>query len=86
MNKISENNGLRENYPTFEVPSSLYNVIHVNRCSSMRELQLSIKHVQECTNFTIDTEGEKSNGKLALIQIQTITYINNIGRIGTFAK
>jgi hypothetical protein len=28
--------------------------------------------VQECTQFTIDTESEKSNGQLALIQIQTI--------------
>jgi hypothetical protein len=38
----------------------------------MEEIKLSVNHVQECTQFTIDTESEKSNGQLALIQIQTI--------------
>ncbi|CAF3330489.1 unnamed protein product [Rotaria sp. Silwood2] len=37
----------------------------------MEEMHLMVNHVQECTQFTIDTESEKSNGQLALIQIQT---------------
>ena len=31
-----------------------------------------INHVEECTQFTIDTESERSNGQLALIQVQDI--------------
>ncbi|CAF3161615.1 unnamed protein product [Rotaria sp. Silwood2] len=38
----------------------------------MEELHLLVNHVQQCIQFTIDTESEKSNGQLALIQIQTI--------------
>ncbi|CAF5194797.1 unnamed protein product, partial [Rotaria sp. Silwood1] len=38
----------------------------------MEEMHLLINHVQACTQFTIDTESERSNNQLALIQIQTI--------------
>ncbi|CAF5032196.1 unnamed protein product [Rotaria sp. Silwood1] len=39
----------------------------------MEELHLLVHHVQQCIQFTIDTESEKSNGQLALIQMQTIS-------------
>ncbi|CAF4789026.1 unnamed protein product [Rotaria sp. Silwood2] len=38
----------------------------------MEDMQLLIHHVQECTQYTIDTESERSTGNLALIQIQSI--------------
>ncbi|CAF4393768.1 unnamed protein product, partial [Rotaria sordida] len=38
----------------------------------MEEMHLLVNPVQECTQFTIDTESERSDGQLALIQIQTI--------------
>jgi hypothetical protein len=38
----------------------------------MDEMHLLVNHVQECTQFTIDTESEISNGQLALLQIPTI--------------
>ncbi|CAF3293175.1 unnamed protein product [Rotaria sp. Silwood2] len=38
----------------------------------MEDLHLLLNHVQQCTQFTIDTESERSDGQLALIQIQTI--------------
>ncbi|CAF4144676.1 unnamed protein product [Rotaria sordida] len=72
LTKAEENFQLRQQYPQFVVPPSMYKVIHVNKYTSMEEFDLLINHVQECTQFTIDTESEKSNGQLALIQIQTI--------------
>ncbi|CAF3729881.1 unnamed protein product [Rotaria socialis] len=71
-NKQEENDQYRQDYPSFEIPTSYYNVVHVNKYTSIEEMHMLINHVQECTQFTIDTESEKSNGQLALIQLQTI--------------
>ncbi|CAF1481136.1 unnamed protein product [Rotaria sordida] len=70
--KTKENVDLRQKFPPFVVPTAIYKIVHVNKYTSMEEMHLLINHVQECTQFTIDTESEKSNGQLALIQIQTI--------------
>jgi hypothetical protein len=70
--KAEENSQLRQQYPPFVVPTPIYKVVHVNKYTSMEEMNLLVNHVQECTQFTIDTESEKSNGQLALILIQTI--------------
>jgi hypothetical protein len=70
--KAEENFRLRQQYPPFVVPTSIYKVVYVNKYTSMEEMNLLVNHVQECTQFTIDTESEKSNGQLALIQIQNI--------------
>ena len=70
--KEEENNRLRQQYPLFEIPTSFYKVVHVTKYISIDEMHLMINHVEECTQFTIDTESERSNGQLALIQVQAI--------------
>ena len=72
IDKVEENEQLREQYRSFEVPTSIYKVIFINKYTSMEEMNLLVNHVQSCNQFTIDTESEKSNGELALIQIQTL--------------
>ncbi|CAF0963954.1 unnamed protein product [Rotaria sp. Silwood1] len=70
--QAKENVELRQKFPPFVVPTAIYKVVHVNKYTSVEEMYLLINHVQGCTQFTIDTESEKSNGQLAFIQIQTI--------------
>ncbi|CAF4561393.1 unnamed protein product [Rotaria sp. Silwood2] len=70
--KAKENVELRQKFPPFVVPTAFYKIVHVNKYTSMEELHLLVNHVQQCTQFTIDTESERSDGQLALIQIQTI--------------
>ncbi|CAF4803594.1 unnamed protein product, partial [Rotaria sp. Silwood2] len=70
--KAKENVELRQKFPPFVVPAAFYKIVHVNKYTSMEELHLLVNHVQQCTQFTIDTESERSDGQLALIQIQTI--------------
>jgi hypothetical protein len=47
-------------------------MVFVNKNTSMEEMNLLVNHAQSCNQFTIDTESERSNGQLALIQIQTL--------------
>jgi len=70
--KLTENEHLRQQFPPFVIPTDIYQVIHMNKYTSMEEMQLIIDHVKQCNQFTIDTESEKSNGNLALMQIQLI--------------
>ena len=70
--KEEENKRFRQQYPLSEIPTSFYKVVHVTKYTSIDEMHLMINHVQECTQFTIDTESERSNSQLALIQVQTI--------------
>ncbi|CAM4856072.1 unnamed protein product [Rotaria socialis] len=63
---------LQQQYSPLIIPTSNYKVIHVNKYTSLENLQLLIGLVQKCTQYTSDTESERSNGKLALIQIQAI--------------
>ncbi|CAF4818993.1 unnamed protein product, partial [Rotaria sp. Silwood2] len=44
--KAEENIQLRQQYPQFVVPPSMYKVIHVNNYTSMEEMYLLINHVQ----------------------------------------
>jgi len=71
-NDNDENDQFRKQYPPLEVPTSMYKVVFVNKNTSMEEMNLLINHTQSCKQFTIDTESERSNGQLALIQIQTL--------------
>ena len=66
------NDQLQQRYPPFVIPTSMYEIICLNKYTSIDVMIKLIDHVQQCTQFTIDTESEKSNGQLALIQIQTI--------------
>ncbi|CAF1258658.1 unnamed protein product [Rotaria sordida] len=70
--KAKTNVELRQKFPPFVVSTAISKIVHVNKYTSMKELHLLVNHVQQCTQFTIDTESEKSNAQLALIQIQTI--------------
>jgi hypothetical protein len=70
---LTENERFRQRYPPLEVPTSIYKMIFINKYTSMEEMNLLINHVQSCNQFTIDTESEKSNNELALIQIQTLS-------------
>ena len=70
--KEEENKRFRQQYPLSEIPTSFYKVVHVTKYTSIDEMHLMINHVQERTQFTIDTESERSNSQLALIQVQTI--------------
>ena len=66
------NDQLQQRYPSFVIPTSMYEIIFLNKYTSIDIMIKLINHVQQCTQFTIDTESENSNGQLALIQIQTI--------------
>ncbi|CAF1172038.1 unnamed protein product [Rotaria sordida] len=70
--KAKINVELRQKVPPFVVSTAIYKIVHVNKYTSMEEPHLLVNHVQQCTQFTIDIESEKSNAQLALIQIQTI--------------
>ncbi|CAF4256604.1 unnamed protein product [Rotaria magnacalcarata] len=70
--KAKKNYQLKQQYPPFIVPPQLYNVIHIHKQMIDQTMEMLIEHVQHCDEFTFDTESEKSNKKLALIQIQTI--------------
>ncbi|KAF9754357.1 hypothetical protein NGRA_3359, partial [Nosema granulosis] len=72
MNKIIDNNRLRENYPSFAIPTSIYEIIFVNRDMKKEVMDKVLNHIHDCTQYSIDTESEMSNNQLALIQIHTI--------------
>ena len=70
--KTKKNYQLQQEFPPFVVPSSVYQVIHVHKHTSMETMRILVDHVQDCTEYTIDTESEKANKQLALIQIQSM--------------
>ncbi|CAF3739536.1 unnamed protein product [Rotaria socialis] len=70
--KAKKNYQRKQQYPPFIVPPQLYNVIYIHKQMTGQTMEMLIEHVQHCNEFTFDTESEKSNKKLALIQIQTI--------------
>ena len=65
---ISSNNDI----PHSLFQHQMYEIICLNKYTSVDVMIKLIDHVQQCTQFTTDTESEKSNGQLALIQIQTV--------------
>ncbi|CAF3744111.1 unnamed protein product, partial [Rotaria socialis] len=56
----------------FNLPTSSYEVVYVNKFTTSEALQKLIDHVRHCHEFSFDTEGDRSSKQLALIQIQTI--------------
>ncbi|CAF3544580.1 unnamed protein product [Rotaria socialis] len=70
--KAQKNYQNQQQYPAFTLPTSFYEIIYVNKFTTTETMQKLIDHVRHCHEFTFDTEGEKSNKQLALIQIQTI--------------
>ncbi|CAF4520277.1 unnamed protein product [Rotaria socialis] len=70
--KMQKNYQNQQQYPAFYLPTSFYEIIYVNKFTTTETMQKLIDHVRYCLEFTFDTEGERSNNQLALIQIQTI--------------
>jgi hypothetical protein len=66
------NNQHQEEYHSFHVSSSLYELVFINDNTSNNTLDRLINHVDHCRQYSIDTESERDNNKLALIQINSI--------------
>jgi hypothetical protein len=66
------NNQHQEEYHSFHVPSSLYELIFINDNTSNNTLDKLLNHVSLCRQYSIDTESERDDNKLALIQINSI--------------
>jgi hypothetical protein len=66
------NNQHQEEYHLFHVPSSLYELVFINDNTSNNTLDKLLNHVSQCRQYSIDTESEKDDNKLALIQINSI--------------
>ncbi|CAF1377451.1 unnamed protein product [Rotaria sordida] len=59
-------------YPTFHVHSSDYEVIFVNNNTSTNMMNKLLDHVNTCRQYSVDTESERTNNQLSLIQINSI--------------
>ncbi|CAF3682874.1 unnamed protein product [Rotaria sp. Silwood1] len=70
--KSHRSSQLREKYPTFHVHSSDYEVIFVNNKTSTNTMNKLLNHVNTCKQYAIDTESERTNNQLSLIQINSI--------------
>ena len=70
--KAKKNYQLKQNYPSFTIPTDMYEVKYVNKYTTINVMQLLIRHVENCQEYTIDTEGERSTNEVVLIQIETI--------------
>jgi len=70
--KILLNHDYQRTYPPFVIPSVFYNVYHVHQFTSMETIQLIIEHFEQCYHYSIDTESDKNNHELCLIQVQSI--------------
>ncbi|CAF4229901.1 unnamed protein product, partial [Rotaria sordida] len=59
-------------YSTFHVHSSDYEVILINRYMSMEVMDKVLNHINDCYQYSVDTESERSNHELSIIQFHTI--------------
>jgi len=66
------NNQHHEEYHSFHVPSSLYELVFINDNTSNNTLDKLLNHVYHCRQYSMDTESERDDNKLALIQINSI--------------
>ena len=60
-------------YPSFVVPASIYEVIFIHENTTSGTMKRIIKYARLCEEYTFDTESEKSDNQLAVVQIQTIS-------------
>lgn len=67
-----QNDEYRRDFPSFNIPSSYYDVVFVNRYSSSKIIQEVIDHFKNCFRFTIDTESDYYTNQLSLIQVHSI--------------
>ena len=68
-----QNDQYRQDYPSFDIPSSFYEIVFVNRYSSIKVIQELIEHFGNCFRFTIDTESDCYTNELSLIQVHSIS-------------
>ncbi|CAF4205342.1 unnamed protein product, partial [Rotaria sordida] len=66
----SRTHGLQ--YSTFHAHSSDYEVILINRYMSMEVMDKVLNHINDCYQYSVDTESEMSNHELSIIQFHTI--------------
>jgi hypothetical protein len=71
-NGKKNNNQSSENYPTFHVRSRDYDIIFVNNNTSTDVMKKLLIHVNVCKQYSIDTESDRRNNRLSLIQINSI--------------
>ncbi|CAM4759077.1 unnamed protein product [Rotaria magnacalcarata] len=64
----------QETYSTFHVHSSDYEMVFVNHETSSHTINKLLNHVNLCKQYSIDTESEKTNNQLSLIQINSIPF------------
>jgi hypothetical protein len=72
MNKNIVNQRLNEIYPAFVIPETSYEVILINRYMSMEVMDKVLNHINDCYQYSVDTESEMSNNQLSIIQFHRI--------------
>ncbi|CAF4643185.1 unnamed protein product [Rotaria sp. Silwood2] len=72
INKSKQNSQAQEDYPLFHVHSPDYEIIFVNNKTSTDMINKSLNHMDTCKQYAIDTESERTNNQLSLIQINSI--------------
>ncbi|CAF4032858.1 unnamed protein product [Rotaria magnacalcarata] len=70
--KAQKNYQRQQQYSVFNLLTSFYEIIYVNKSTTTETMQKLIDHVQHCHEFTFDTKDDRSSMQLALIQIQKI--------------
>ncbi|CAF3395443.1 unnamed protein product [Rotaria sp. Silwood1] len=53
--KTKKNHQLRQQYPPFVVPTSMYEVIYVHKYIPIQTMQILINHLQNCNEYTFDS-------------------------------
>ncbi|CAF2072730.1 unnamed protein product [Rotaria magnacalcarata] len=71
-NKSNQKGQSYEKYSTFHVHSSDYEMVFVNNETSTNTINKLSNHVNICKQYSIDTESERANNQLSLIQINSI--------------
>jgi hypothetical protein len=72
MGKDIVNRKFNEIDPAFVIPETSYEVILINRYMSMEVMDKVLNHINDCYQYSVDTESEMSNNKLSIIQFHTI--------------
>lgn len=70
--KAKLNHLYQQHYPPFHVPDAMYQVIYINKYTTCDTMNLLIEHAEECSEYSIDTEGDKSTYATALVQIESV--------------
>ena len=61
-----------ENYPEFHMSSNNYDIIFLNNETTSNELNMILRHVRFCRQYSIDTESDQRTNRLSLIQVNSM--------------